>query len=122
MQLIFKITLAIVMNTGLFWIIDQYIFQETFLITGGIYGYLVSGMVFSLINTLIKPMLTIITTPFRIITLGLASLAVNGFILFILQIILNALKLENITFLITGLLTYLIAGLILALANSLIKP
>ena len=48
-------------------------------------GLLVAAFVLSLINFLIRPLLKIVFTPLIIVTLGLATLLVNGITLYILE-------------------------------------
>ena len=42
-----------------------------------------SGLILSLINTLIKPLLVILSLPFIVVTLGLFVIVINGFLVYI---------------------------------------
>jgi len=52
---------------------------------GDILSYLIAGLVLGLINFFIKPVLKIISFPLIIISLGLFSLVINMFILWLLD-------------------------------------
>ncbi len=49
----------------------------------GVLGFAFAGLVITVVNTLVKPLLMIISLPFIILTLGLFTLIVNGFVVYL---------------------------------------
>lgn len=52
-------------------------------ITAGFWGFLLAGLIFSLVNSLLKPLLVIISLPAILLTLGLFTVIVNGILVYI---------------------------------------
>jgi putative membrane protein len=51
--------------------------------SGRMMDFLVAGLILSLINATIKPFITILSLPFILVTLGLFTIIVNGFMVYI---------------------------------------
>lgn len=49
--------------------------------------FLLAGLIFSAINAVIKPVVTILSLPFVLITMGLFTLVINGFMVWITIVI-----------------------------------
>lgn len=56
---------------------------HSFTIAGGFIGYLLAGVVLSLLNLIIKPLLKILFIPITILTFGLLSWIVNVIVLYL---------------------------------------
>jgi putative membrane protein len=67
-------------------------------IGGGSITYLIGGTALSLLFLVIKPILSIITLPLNIITLGLFSFITNAIILYLLTIFVASISIEAFTF------------------------
>ena len=66
------------------------------------------ALIFGLINALIKPILTLFGMPFIVVTLGLFTLVINAFLLWIVDLLSgDILEIE-------GILTYLWASIIIS--------
>jgi len=52
-------------------------------VTAGTWGFLFAGLIFSVINSLFKPLLVIVSLPAILLTLGLFTIVVNGVIVYI---------------------------------------
>ncbi|MDD3035339.1 MAG: phage holin family protein [Candidatus Saccharimonadaceae bacterium] len=52
-------------------------------VTAGTIGFLFAGLIFSLVNAVLKPFVVILSLPAILITLGLFMLVVNGFLVYI---------------------------------------
>jgi putative membrane protein len=52
-------------------------------VTAGFWGFLFLGFIFSVINSLFKPLLVIVSLPAILLTLGLFTIVVNGIIVYI---------------------------------------
>lgn len=46
-------------------------------VTGGFWLYVVAGLVFSLINSIVRPLATVLSLPLIILTMGLFTLLIN---------------------------------------------
>jgi putative membrane protein len=119
MRFIAKIFLVILLNAIVFWAMGSYVFPESFSVTGGPEGYFFVAIVFALLNMFIKPLLSIITLPFRILSLGLLGFVLNAFMLWLLESSVNFLEMFNTSVEIDGVATYLLAGVILSILNTL---
>ncbi|MGB4762300.1 MAG: phage holin family protein [Candidatus Saccharimonas sp.] len=79
----------------------------------GVYVFLVAGLIFSIINAILKPAVIILSLPAILLTLGLFTIVVNGFMVYI------SLKLTpglHMTF-----LNSILAGLVLSLINYIVS-
>lgn len=57
-------------------------YSDTFVSVGAI-GFLIAGLVFSVVNAVIKPLIVILSLPAILLTLGLFMLIVNGLMVYI---------------------------------------
>ena len=67
-------------------------------VSGGFVEYLVGGIVLSILFLLVKPVLSIVTLPLNVITLGLFSFLTNAIILYLLTIIVPNISISAFTF------------------------
>lgn len=70
-------------NTVGLWLAAELIGGITY--TGGIGVLLIAGLIFSLVNAIIRPIIIILSLPAIVLTLGLFTLIVNAFMLFIVD-------------------------------------
>jgi len=71
---------------------------EGVIVSGGLTGYIIGGIVLSILFLLVKPVLSIITLPLNVITLGLFSFITNAIILYLLTIIVSNVSISAFTF------------------------
>lgn len=67
-------------------------------VNGGLVTYIIGGIVLSVLFLLIKPILSIITLPLNIITLGLFSFLTNAIILYLLTILIPNISISAFKF------------------------
>lgn len=67
-------------------------------IKGGLFAYLVGGLVLSIMNGTIRPVLSILSIPLNLVTLGLFSFFSNAIILYLLTVIVPYIKIVAFTF------------------------
>lgn len=67
-------------------------------ISGGLMSYVIAGLVLSILFLIVKPILSIITLPLNIITLGLFSFLINAIILYLLTILVSNISITAFTF------------------------
>ena len=122
MKFILHILLHTIAIAAVFWAIELYLFPAEFQIISDPwwFGYIVVAFIFGIINTFIKPLLKIAMLPIQLFTLGLSGFLLNAVILWGLVQTLEILALPGIAFTVEGLLTYVIAGLIIGISNMVI--
>lgn len=74
--------------------------------------YIISGLIFSIFNSILKPFLTLLTLPLSLITLGLSTVLINAGLAALAFWIIQTpnMTLENIIF--SSLLMILLNGLV----------
>ncbi len=70
-----------------------------------------------LLNSIVKPVLKLLTLPLQIITLGLSLILLNGIIFWIFDVIIDTMVIKGITIQVNGIATYALAGLLFGLIN-----
>lgn len=74
---------------------------------------LVTALILSIINAVIRPLVVILALPAYIITLGLFSLVVNAMMLYLVDFIYAPFK-------VSGILAPILAGIIIGLVNYIL--
>lgn len=67
-------------------------------VSNGLTTYLIGGIILSILFLVVKPILSIITLPLNIVTLGLFSFLINAIILYILTILVSNISISAFTF------------------------
>lgn len=67
-------------------------------ISGGFTTYLLGGIVLSILFLIVKPVLSLVTLPLNIITLGLFSFVINAILLYLLTIFVTNISLTAFIF------------------------
>jgi len=78
------------------------------LITAGVWGFLLAGLIFSLVNTILKPITIILALPAILLTLGLFTLIVNGLMVYISLKLAPGLSMSFFNSILTGMLLSLV--------------
>ncbi|HRC86621.1 MAG TPA: phage holin family protein [Thermoanaerobaculia bacterium] len=81
---------------------------------GGIVSLLVAGLVIGLVNLLVRPILTVLSCPLIVLTLGLFYLVVNGLMFALAAYLLDDLSVDGFGWAVAG-------GAVLALMNWLVR-
>jgi putative membrane protein len=114
-------TLAYLVANGIALYFMVVALKGDFVITGDWKGYLICSIVFGLLNGIVKPILKILSLPFVFVTAGLFVFVINSFLVWFAQYALNVLKFDGVALVIKGgILTYLLAGFLIALFNMVI--
>ena len=79
--------------------------------------FLLVGVVFGLVNTLLRPLLTILTCPFVVLTLGFFTLVINALML-LATAWLSARW--NLGFSVDGFVAALLGGIIVSIASTIL--
>jgi putative membrane protein len=88
-------------------------------VTGGILAYLLTALVFGLVNSVLGPMLRIATLPLRILTLGLFAFVLNAVLLLAVAHFVPALTVDNF---LTAVIGAFVLSILSALLNALVGP
>ena len=77
-------------------------------ITNNISAFLVAGLIFSVVNAILKPIVIILSLPAILITIGLFTVIVNGFMVYISLRLAPGLHMTFINSVLTGLVLSLV--------------
>lgn len=92
-----KIFKSIVVNSTAFYFASLAI--KGFQFTGGLATLIVAGIAFTLINALVKPIVSILLLPFNLVTLGLFAWIINVIMLYVLTVAIPEIKISSWQFL-----------------------
>lgn len=82
-------------------------------VTAGAGGFLLAGLIFSIVNSVLKPIAIILSLPAILLTLGLFTIIVNGFMVY--------LSLKLAPFIQMTFFYSVITGMILSLVNYIVS-
>jgi putative membrane protein len=85
--------------------------------TAGIFGFLFAGLVFSIVNSVLKPILVILSMPAILVSLGLFMVIVNGILVYVSLMIAPGISMSFVNSILTGMLL----GLINYLTSSYVE-
>ena len=86
---------------------------------GGVFAYLLTALVFGLVNSILGPVLRIATLPLRILTLGLFAFMLNAILLLAVAHLVPALSVDNV---LTAVVGAFVLSIISALLNAIVGP
>lgn len=88
------------MNVGGFW--------------AGVFVFLLAGLIFAIINALLKPLLIVLSLPFLLLSLGLFTLVINGALIWLTLALVPFVKMEFIWAIVSSLILSLINFIVLS--------
>ena len=77
-------------------------------VTAGFWGVLLAGLIFSLVNSIFKPLAVILSLPAILLTLGLFVLVVNGSLVYVSLLIAPGISMSFINSILTGIILSLV--------------
>lgn len=104
-----KFLIRVIVNSLSIWVAGLILDKVS--LDGNVLQILFVGLIFGLVNALIKPFLKLISAPIIVVTLGLFTVVINAFLLWLVDILSGDLL--NIE----GVLTYLWASIIISLVS-----
>lgn len=116
-----KLAIKAMINVLLIWLLTVYL-PSYFSVIGGPPAYVIIGSILTLMNMFLRPLLAIITFPFRLLFTLLTTIAVNAFFLFVMYEI--SLKMDPSIVVLTiagGLTGWILVSLILGVVNWILK-
>ncbi len=81
---------------------------------GGLLYLLLAGFVLGAVNVLVKPIVTLLSLPFVVLTLGLFFLVINGLMVWLVDFFLAGFRVDSFLWAMAG-------GLFLALFNMILR-
>ncbi len=81
--------------------------------TAGLWTFLLAGLVFSVVNVLLRPIIVILSLPAILLTLGLFMLVINGVMVYVALALIPSI---DITF-----IGAILAGMIVSLTNYVLS-
>ena len=81
---------------------------------GGLLYLLLAGFVLGAVNLLVKPLVTILSLPFVVLTLGLFFIVINGLMVWLVDLLLAGFRVDSFLWAMAG-------GLFLAVFNMLLR-
>lgn len=88
-------------------------------VTGGVPAYLLTALVFGLVNSVLGPVLRVATLPLRMLTLGLFAFVLNAVLLLFVAHLVPALTVDNV---LTAIAGAFVLSIVSALLNALVGP
>ena len=108
-----KLLLRLAINAFALWFAALIVDGLT--LDGNVLQILVVALIFGLINALIKPLLKLVTAPLIVVTLGLFTLLINAFLLWLTSLLTDVLTVESIWAAIIGALIISVVSWFLSL-------
>lgn len=94
----FRFIIRLFSNSIALWV--AYMLVPGMVVSGGITGFLTAGLLLGLLNLIVKPVLKLVSAPVIILTLGIFSLIINGFILWLVSYFVDFLSFQTLASLI----------------------
>ena len=77
-------------------------------VTAGFWGFVLAGLIFSIFNSLFKPLLVIVSLPVILLTLGLFTIIVNGVLVYFSLALSPGISMSFGNSIITGIILSLV--------------
>lgn len=92
-----------------------------FVVNGGVKEFIIAGFALGLLNLIVKPILKFISTPIIILTLGIFSLIINGFLLWLVSYFIDFVSIQTAAALIWTTIIVSFANVILTSLSKALK-
>lgn len=110
-----KLLIGIILNAAALFGVTYFLPQIEY--TGGFTFFAIGGIVMGLLNTIVKPILKLLTLPLQILTLGISLVILNGVIFWIFDIVIDTIVIEGVTLTVPTIKTYFLSGFLFGLIN-----
>lgn len=120
MNFIKKIIIYILANAVALYFIAESL-NGSFIIYGSYKGYIITAIIFGILNSIIKPILKLLSLPFILLTAGIFTIFINVFLAWFAKYSLDILLFDNVSIVVkNGIITYLYVGVAMAIINVII--
>lgn len=121
MSLPLRLALTAVLNSTLAWALHTYL-PEYITIFGGLPAYIIIGSLLTLMNFLVRPILKLVTFPFKLIATLLTDVVVNSVFLWMIYQIALRMDPDIIALVLSGgVWGWIVISSVLGFSNWLIK-
>lgn len=110
-----KIIIGIILNAAALFGVTYFLTQIQY--AGGVTFFIIGGVVMGILNTIVKPVLKILTLPIHILTVGISLVLLNGVIFWIFDVVLDTIVVKGVTLTVPSIKTYFLAGFLFGLIN-----
>lgn len=87
-------------------------------LTAGAWGFVFAGLIFSLVNAVLRPIVIIMSLPAILITLGLFTVVVNGFMVYISLALAPGIHMTFLNSILTGIVLSLVNYIVSSVLES----
>lgn len=116
-----RILMELVLTIILVWLLSIFL-ERIFFVDGGLAAYIVIGSLLTLMNVIVRPILHVLTFPFKLFASIIALIIVNGGFLWITERIAERMDPNIVTLYVDqGIGGWIIVASILGIASWLIK-
>ena len=115
----FSIIIRIFSNSIALWIAHWLV--PGFVVNGGVKEFVIGGFVLGLLNLVVKPVLKFISTPIIILTLGIFSLIINGFLLWLVSYFIPFVSIQTASALIWATIIVSFANVVITSVSKIFK-
>ena len=92
-------------------------YNDAIVVDLGLAGFLLAGLIFSLVNSILKPLIVVLSLPAILLTLGLFMLVVNGLLVYISLALAPGISMSFVYSIMTGMLLSLINYILSAMLD-----
>jgi putative membrane protein len=115
-----RLLLTIVINAVSLFLVQKLLGESSFYINSFI-GFILVGSVMGILNFVVKPILSLLSLPFVLLTFGLFLAVINSFLLFFNEYLFREILTIGINFSINGgFFTYVFASFLLSFINGVL--
>ncbi|HEY4484358.1 MAG TPA: phage holin family protein [Candidatus Paceibacterota bacterium] len=103
-------------NSVALWV--AYLLVPGLIVNRGVTGFVLAGLVLGLLNLTVKPILKFVSAPIIILTLGIFSLIINGFLLWLVSYFLDFVVIQTSSALIWSTIIISFVNVIITTASK----
>ena len=94
-----------------------YFLADKITYTGGVVFFIIGAIVIGLLNSIVKPLLKLMTLPLQIVTLGFSLIFLNGIIFWLFKFVIDTLVIDGVALQVADFKTYFMAGFVFGVIN-----
>lgn len=113
--MLFSFLLGLALNAGALYLLIYLVPDIAY--TGGIWFFVVGGVILGLINAIVRPVIKILSFPLVFLTGGIILIAINMLFLFLLSHGLEIVDFQNVSLTFPNFVTYAIGSVVFGLIN-----
>ncbi|MFC1748511.1 phage holin family protein [Pseudomonadota bacterium] len=110
-----KIIIGVILNSIALYIVTWLL--PDIIYTGGLRFYILGGAIIGLVNTFVKPIMTLLSLPLVIATVGLFIFVVNAITFALAMWLVNVIDISGVSVTIDEPINYVLASLVFTFVN-----